>query len=235
MGFTKLDERIIQSSIMVESPETFKVWITLLAMCKEDGIAECSPVFLEAVCRIPIAKIIEAVDVLSAPDKLSRSIDNDGRRIERVDGGYKIINYEKYRTESLRSAEAERKRLYRQNHKCPDTSGRCPDSSASVSASVSHKGDARGKYVDAESFGLFWTAYPRKVGKANAWRAWIKFSPDIKIVLDALAWQTKQEQWTRDNGQYIPHPATYINGHRWDDRPIVVAAMEKPKFEFNKL
>jgi hypothetical protein len=137
MGFTKLDERIVQSSIMLESPETFKIWITLLALCKEDGIAECSPVYLESVCRIPIDKVVESIKKLSSPDELSRSINDDGARIRRVDGGFEIINYIKYRTESLKSAEAERKRLYRQKEKCPDTSGRCPDTSASVSASVS--------------------------------------------------------------------------------------------------
>ena len=24
-------------------------------------------------------------------------------------------------------------------------------------------------------------------------------------------------QWQRDNGQYIPHPATWLNQGRWDD------------------
>ena len=36
-------------------------------------------------------------------------------------------------------------------------------------------------------------------------------------ILSALQWQTTQEQWTKDKGQYIPQPATYINQHRWED------------------
>jgi len=28
---------------------------------------------------------------------------------------------------------------------------------------------------------------------------------------------SKSEQWTKDNGQYIPHAATWLNGRRWED------------------
>lgn len=138
MGFTKLDEGIVQSSIMSADAYTFKVWITLLAMCKETGIAYVSPVFLASVCHLPISKVRASLQKLSEPDLDSRSTNEDGRRIRRVDGGFEIINYLTYRTVSLRSAEAERKRLYRLATKgCPDGVRICPDTSASDSASNS--------------------------------------------------------------------------------------------------
>ncbi len=138
MGFTKLDEGILQSSIMAEDPKTFKVWIALLAACKENGIAYVSSVYLQSICHMTELSVDRAIDRLSAPDPHSRSLNDDGRRIRRVDGGFEIINYATYREVSLRDAEAERKRLYRLKIKdCPDTSGRCPDPSASASASAS--------------------------------------------------------------------------------------------------
>jgi hypothetical protein len=137
MGFTKLDNRILQSSIMAEDPFTFKIWITLLAACGADGIAECSAMYLESICRIPIDQVKKSLEKLMSCDENSRSTNDDGKRIERVDGGYRIINYLKYRDLSLKSSEAERKRLYRQNIKRPEVSGHCPDSSASISSSVS--------------------------------------------------------------------------------------------------
>jgi hypothetical protein len=58
-----------------------------------------------------------AIKRLSSPDPASRSTVAKGRRIRRVDGGFEVINYHVYRSTSLRDAEAERKRLYRQKRK----------------------------------------------------------------------------------------------------------------------
>lgn len=66
-------------------------------------------------------------------------------------------------------------------------------------------------------FTEFWQAYPRKVGKGAAEKAWTKANPDLQSVLTALAWQTKQDAWTKDGGQFIPHPGTYLNQRRWED------------------
>lgn len=71
-----------------------------------------------------------------------------------------------------------------------------------------------------EGFVEFWSAYPRKVGKADAVKAWGKIKPDpetVKDILAAIAVQSESEQWTKHNGQYIPHPATWLNGRRWED------------------
>jgi len=141
MGFTKLDEGILQSSIMAEDSDTFKIWIALLAACKEDGIAYVSPAYLSSICRIPIEKVLSSLDKFLNPDELSRSTADDGRRIVRIDGGYKLINYHSYRERTLRGAEAERKRVYREKlRELSDVSGHsqeCPDASASASASSS--------------------------------------------------------------------------------------------------
>ena len=123
---------------MAESAVTFKVWIAFLASCRENGIAYVSAVYLSSICHLPLSRVEDSIKKLESPDEHSRSLADDGRRIRRVDGGYEIINYAIYRDFSLRDAEAERKRLYRQRLKgCPDNVPYCPDSSASVSASSS--------------------------------------------------------------------------------------------------
>jgi len=68
-------------------------------------------------------------------------------------------------------------------------------------------------------FDAFWSAYPRKVGKQAARRAWdrAKGRPAIPAILAAIEAQRATEQWRRDGGQYIPHPATWISHGRWDD------------------
>ena len=66
---------------------------------------------------------------------------------------------------------------------------------------------------------LFWTAYPRKVGKQSAWLAWkrIKNRPDVGVLVAAVERQSKTKQWMDDGGKYIPHPTTWLNQHRWQD------------------
>lgn len=69
-------------------------------------------------------------------------------------------------------------------------------------------------------FETFWKAYPRKVNKQGAEKAFKKLKPNddlFKAIMDGLENQKKSKQWTRDNGQYIPHASTWLNGKRWED------------------
>ena len=94
-------------------------------------------------------------------------------------------------------------------------------------ASPRRRGDQPEKSrVEAEAeteycadFCAFWDAYPRKTDKKRAYRAWkgAKQKPALAAVLNALESHKKSKQWVRDNGQYIPHPSTWINGERWND------------------
>lgn len=71
-----------------------------------------------------------------------------------------------------------------------------------------------------ETFEVFWTAYPRKTAKAEALKSWSKLRPDVRLlsaILTALGLQKQSSQWRRDAGQYIPHPATWLNQRRWED------------------
>lgn len=118
MGFTKLDSGILQSSIMAEDSDTFKVWIALLAACGPDGVARIAPPFLSAVCRLAQEVVDRALDTLAAPDKYSRSRTEDGRRLRLVDGGFFIINYRQYRENALSdSTGAKRQRRFREKKK----------------------------------------------------------------------------------------------------------------------
>jgi hypothetical protein len=65
-----------------------------------------------------------------------------------------------------------------------------------------------------EGFDLFWSEYPNKSAKVQAQKAWNKHKPDLDIVMSALSWQKESKQW---KSGYVPLPATYINGARWED------------------
>lgn len=64
----------------------------------------------------------------------------------------------------------------------------------------------------------FWSAYPRKVGKLDALKAWKKEQPDLARVLEVLAWQVQQPQW--QDLTYVPHPGRWIRRGSWLDEPI---------------
>jgi len=69
-------------------------------------------------------------------------------------------------------------------------------------------------------FDMFWNEYPKKKSKPDAERAFQKLNPDeslLKKILSAIERAKKSQDWLKDNGQYIPFPATWLNGRRWED------------------
>ena len=68
-----------------------------------------------------------------------------------------------------------------------------------------------------KDFDKFWEAYPNKKSKPLALKAWLKHKPDINVVMKSLTIFKKCEQWTRDKGRYIPHPASWLNAEGWND------------------
>ena len=81
-----------------------------------------------------------------------------------------------------------------------------------------------------ELFGRFWSAYPKKVGKANCERWFARHKVDeetLQAMLDSLAYLKTTEQWQKDGGQYIPNPQTWLNGRRWEDESAKPPQREK--------
>ena len=70
-----------------------------------------------------------------------------------------------------------------------------------------------------DSFDSFWKIYPRKESKQNARKAWDKLKPSPalaeKIIKGVLIYAATP-QWTKDGGQFIPHPSTFLNQRRWE-------------------
>ena len=70
------------------------------------------------------------------------------------------------------------------------------------------------------SFETFWKLYPRKTAKDNARKAFAKINPDAELlaqILESLAKHCTCQGWLKDDGQFIPHAATWLNGKRWND------------------
>lgn len=95
--FTKLFSSITESTIWCEDAETRLVWITMLAMADKKGRIWASIPGLANRARVPVEATEKALDKFLSPDAYSRTPDHEGRRIEPIDGGWRLLNHEKYR------------------------------------------------------------------------------------------------------------------------------------------
>ena len=118
MAYTKLHASIIASTVWRLPHPTRIVWITMLAMADRDGIVEGSVPGLADMARVTIPEVLEALKDFASPDEYSRTKDNEGRRIECIEGGWRILNYESYReklsVEDQKRNAAERAARYRE-------------------------------------------------------------------------------------------------------------------------
>lgn len=71
-----------------------------------------------------------------------------------------------------------------------------------------------------DAFARFWSAYPRKVGKPDAIKAFGRLRMEdglLAAIQDGLERAQQSRQWREDNGAFIPHPATWLNRRGWED------------------
>lgn len=72
-----------------------------------------------------------------------------------------------------------------------------------------------------DAFTAFWVAYPRKVGRLSALKAWGRLHVPLDKCLKTIEALKKTRQWEVDGGKYIPHPATWLNRGGWEDVPEI--------------
>lgn len=65
-------------------------------------------------------------------------------------------------------------------------------------------------------FESFWLAYPRKIGKLAAKKAWER-ACRLATADAILAGLERYRAHMPDDPQFRPHPATWLNQGRWDD------------------
>jgi hypothetical protein len=82
------------------------------------------------------------------------------------------------------------------------------------------------------TFDEFYSAYPKKKKRPDAERAWLKVSPEEhERLMKALGLQKESADWKKNGGQYIPYPATWLNGRQWEDEITVTAAEDYSKLK----
>lgn len=148
IGYTKLFESLVTSTIWQKDLATRVVWVTMLALKNRDHVVEASVPGLAHVAGVKVEECRKALEDFSSPDPDSRSHEWEGRRIQEVEGGWLILNGQKYQDkmsrEEIRAANARRMQIYRDKlRKLQKEMNQAPDSGVPTLAEQNYvKGEA---------------------------------------------------------------------------------------------
>lgn len=87
-------------------------------------------------------------------------------------------------------------------------------------ACVEKRREEKRIYAQEDDFEIFWSAYPKKLSKGKAEKAFkknYKEMPDIKDLVAILEEKKKSLQWMKEKGQFIPYASTWLNAKGWLD------------------
>jgi hypothetical protein len=117
MSFAKLDSGIVDSTLWMQPHDTLRVWIAMLAKADQAGIVRASVPSMAHLCMIDLERMREILAVLEAPDQDSRTEAEEGRRLRKIEGGWEIVNYLKYRNHRDESVRREQQRQWDREHR----------------------------------------------------------------------------------------------------------------------
>lgn len=238
-GYTKLFHTIVTSTIWQESDQTRIVWVTLLALADKNGEVSASVPGLAHIARVPLPAVEAALAKLAASDPYSRTPDENGKRIEEIPGGWLLLNHAKYRKmanlEDQKIQNARRQARFRESN-ARVTEKRYITKSNGVVTQSNDIAEAEAEVVLTTSsipvkkkspppapptskINQLYDAYPRHIAPVPAKRAILKAL--ALVPFDALLSAVKKFAASSrlKDPQFIPHPASWFNAHRWEDSP----------------
>lgn len=247
MSYVKLFDSIVASTIWMAPSETRVVWITMLAIADRDGNVMASVPGLAHLCRVSRSSCEAALAALMAPDADSRTKTNEGRRIAPIDGGWLIINYEKYRDRATLAEKQEKDRLRQQRKRDRDAASRdvtpvtlrhAPSlavtesrlSSDLISADLS-EAEKQSTQVQPKTpraaalgpvdprFDEFWAAYDYKKDRPASLKAWEKIKPDDALAATIVA-KARETRAANPAKEFYRYPATWLNARGWEDEIV---------------
>lgn len=250
-GFTKLFSSILDSTIWQEPNETRLLWITMLAMSDANGEIQSSIPGLARRAAITLEQCEKGLITLSSPDTYSRTKDHEGRRIEEVTGGWRLLNHGRYRALLSYEERKEYNRIKQAERRAKLNCVNDMSNNVNESKQCQHITDNRVQITDTEASiknktnptvsantddaGLFeleklWLTFPptsrnrssrKKV--SSAWRKTTR-KPKMDDLIESVRKWAGCDQWTKDSGQYAPGAHIWINDRKWEDDPVPVSS-----------
>jgi hypothetical protein len=121
-------------------------------------------------------------------------------------------------TRKYRDKQAEIASLPRKNNDLPQPKPSQSESDTERKNPPTPKGEKVGLFDDQE-FEQFWAAYPKRVAKVAARKAFLKAiaKTDLRTIIRAVETAKLTRDWAKNDGQFVPYPATWLNDGRWAD------------------
>lgn len=228
-GYTKLFQSIITSTVWQESNDAKALWVTMLALKDSDQVCRATVPALAKLNNLTIEEAEAILTKFEQPDPYSRSSEFEGRRIERCDQGWLILNGQKYQERIVQDERREYKRLkaqeYREKNRRQrvDKRGQTWTRVDEVDTQDPYKTNTRQKKEENKvafakrPFSRFWETYPkrngRKAGKAKAEKVWKSLKlEDQDKALEALTAQLDNFRKCRQQGVFV---AEFPDAFRW--------------------
>ena len=229
-GWIKLHRSIMDNKIF-KNANLYKLWTTLLFMAShkrtefyfngkvnvlEPGQILTGRKKLSEATGLKPTTIERSLRTLISGQQITQKTTNKNRVIT-------IVNWDKYQNQNESGQQVDNKRTtnghIQEGKECKEERH-----TAKEMCDVVKKPLITSKTEQPVVFERFWAAYPRKVGKQAAERAWARIEPSPEFadkLLTALELQKQQPGWLEDNGQFIPHASSWLNGGRWTDEVIL--------------
>lgn len=236
-GYTKLFSDIVLSTIWRESNHVRILWITMLAIKDRYHVVNASIPGLAHSAGISIEECEEGLTLLMSEDPYSRSQEFEGRRIDTIDGGWVVLNGEKYRDRLSKSDRNEYQRIKQKEYR--DKRKKAADLSADVNVYNKVNAGERVTHTDTDTDtkevkairdfqSRFWDLYGKRVDRKKCEAKWNRLPEKTKVLIcEHLPLYTnatpKGAVPSRKN------PLTYLNGECWldEDLPVNTAPLEK--------
>jgi len=234
-----MSNRLLNAAFKTQLPNREKfVLVALCDQADDEGMCFPSVPLLAARCSMSLRSVQGALRALEALGVLKRDFRQGRSTVYRIVSGLLVhAPAGSADTQPLPPAEAApepRKpcALPAQDlHHSPADLAQAPAAVAPItltqpspepSVNHQHAADAGDKARPDTLFDQFWQVWPNKAGRKAALKAWQRIRPDAALLarmLAALAQAVSSPQWTQAGGRYIPLPATWLNGARWEDEP----------------
>jgi hypothetical protein len=204
----------------------FRVWMQYQLSADDFGVCPAEAVKLQgenlALQREPVKRVQAEIDRLVTIGLCGTFVDGSRRYIFQFDWQ----DYQKIKHPSKTALPMIPAELLAQCS--PNTQALFGDHSDKRNGSFRLHGNANANATALASatadaqFERFWGPYPRKVGKGAAMVEWRRIGPDDALtdqMVAAIEAQKKSSQWRKNDGEYIPHPRTWLHQKRWLDAP----------------
>ena len=249
MSYTKLFNSIINSTIWTENDKTRIMWITMLALADKNGEIQASIPGLARAASVSIPDCESAITKFLAPDPYSRSPEDEGRRIEKIEGGWALLNHSKYRAlaskDDSKSANLKRQQRFRERKERNSLNALVTPCNAPVTPCNAHvtlrrdiaEAEAKAKEEEDTLSEIGRKAdYPQLV--ESLWRIFpatsrnrsskkkvadsikkIRIRPSDDIIIESARQWASSHGWTKDSGQFAPGIHIWVKDRKWESEP----------------